>query len=434
MADDCTRVQCPVCFYNGPQWLNETQHCQKCGAILKKRLPSQERDAEGTPEEANKRKYSSASAMESESGTCSKSPNGIHHWKFGMCHYCHKSEGAFLTSEAVRSDHGPNECAAGGICTFKFARCSKCGKGEGVVAGKVNTAESPAPLHGRHFSNLLKTAFARFDVDGNGVISLAELKAVLQRLPVPAGQKEFTDNDFDIFLRSMDEDHNGVIDFHEFTDWISHDGEDAHDLMLRMKAPQSNVQGPARLFYDRSTYTGTQVHSAGASATIAAATSTSIHSQPSRPGVQGVQGSPSPPCPVVHSAPCRQGECTFKFGRCTTCGRCEGILSASAADRPSSRGPGSHGTVVHSEECPLGGKCTFMFARCTRCGQAEGILSGNASKHTSGHAASARSSSATKRLSNPGVRTTASRPASKGRRSRTSSPQPKAGSPQKRTG
>lgn len=57
----------------------------------------------------------------------------------------------------------------------------------------------------------LREAFAMFDKDHNGVISMDEFRSVLQAL----GQ-EPTDEELHVMMKSVDTDKNGVVDFDEF--------------------------------------------------------------------------------------------------------------------------------------------------------------------------------------------------------------------------
>lgn len=379
MADDRIRMECHVCGYKStPQWLNDSAHCLKCNAVLKRRQSCQE-EAGGAAQgaapttrrsagEVSTYKATPGSAMESESGHCDQSPTGVHHWKYGKCNYCQQAEGHLVKKAgAFQSPGGWGECESGGKCIFKFAKCTKCGRGEGGIAGGGGTARpasrqrpgsrsaSPRPVETGSRSggrgsvdasssraagggDKIKKAFEQFDADGNGVISLAELKAVLQSLPVPPGQEGFSDEDFDRFLNMMDTNHDGVIDYHEFTDWISHDGDNASVILDRMKTPKAGAgrgrepRGPERFFYDKSTYTG--AHSQGGPSTTDTDKVNDL-SEMTRPELRG-------PAQVVHSSGplgsgCEQGgKCTFKFARCTKCGRSESSLGGPPV-RPSSR-------------------------------------------------------------------------------------------------
>merc|ERR1711869_131914 len=110
----------------------------------------------------------------------------------------------------------------------------------------------------------------------------------------------------------IDENADGVIDRHEFTEGVTHDGPYAHDIMQRMKTPK--VGGRA----------------SGAGARLAP---TSFFNDAN----SSVADRPRSKSPVSHELCEYDGmNCTFKFARCTKCGRGEGALSS--APRPASRG------------------------------------------------------------------------------------------------
>ena len=116
-----------------PQWLNDKAHCLKCDAIVKSRpglhgevdLPEnlqKDLSSSRAPGEASTYKASPGSAMESAGGSCSKSPNGMHHWKYGKCNYCQKGEGKFVKGAgALANPGGSGGCPKdGGKCMFKY--------------------------------------------------------------------------------------------------------------------------------------------------------------------------------------------------------------------------------------------------------------------------------------------------------------------------
>ena len=114
--------KCPTCLHS---WIDKygKMECPKClsplpdfdgGSLAVRRAPG---------ETAPVFQQSAMSAMESESGVCSK--GGAHTWKFGKCSKCGKGEGA----EAVERLTG-GECPKGGRHVFKFAKCQKCGANE----------------------------------------------------------------------------------------------------------------------------------------------------------------------------------------------------------------------------------------------------------------------------------------------------------------
>ncbi|CAE7756019.1 unnamed protein product [Symbiodinium microadriaticum] len=126
-----------------PQWMNDRAHCLKCDAVLKTQATihgssavpeNMEKDlgASRACGEVSTYKLAPSSAMESSSGTCSKSPNGMHHWKYGKCNYCQAAEGKLIKGAgALANPGGTSTCSKdGGKCMFKFSKCTKCGRRE----------------------------------------------------------------------------------------------------------------------------------------------------------------------------------------------------------------------------------------------------------------------------------------------------------------
>jgi len=142
--EERVKMTCHVCGYKSvPQWLNDKAHCLKCDAIVKSRqslhgevdLPENlQKDLSSyrAPGEASTYKTSPGSAMESAGGSCLKSPDGLHHWKYGKCNYCQKGEGKFVKGAgALANPGGAGGCSKdGGKCMFKFSKCTKCGRSE----------------------------------------------------------------------------------------------------------------------------------------------------------------------------------------------------------------------------------------------------------------------------------------------------------------
>ena len=62
----------------------------------------------------------------------------------------------------------------------------------------------------------LNAAFAAFDVDGDGVITSAEIGSVLERLGESPSQEELQ-----AIMEQYDEDNNGTIDFLEFCEMMA---------------------------------------------------------------------------------------------------------------------------------------------------------------------------------------------------------------------
>lgn len=56
-------------------------------------------------------KLAPSSAMESASGSCSKAPDGVHHWKYGKCNFCQKPEGKLAKGPGVMANPGGQQGA-----------------------------------------------------------------------------------------------------------------------------------------------------------------------------------------------------------------------------------------------------------------------------------------------------------------------------------
>ena len=109
-----TRRECSTC---GHSWLDKhgKDECPKCLTPLS----GGGGGAKRAPGEASTHKASAGSAMESESGTCSK--GGPHQWKFGKCSKCGIGEGTAASAPA-------GECSKGGKHVFKFTKASCAGE------------------------------------------------------------------------------------------------------------------------------------------------------------------------------------------------------------------------------------------------------------------------------------------------------------------
>mmetsp|Transcript_86595 Transcript_86595/g.250054 ORF Transcript_86595/g.250054 Transcript_86595/m.250054 type:complete len:353 (-) Transcript_86595:72-1130(-) len=142
--NDRTKVECIHCGYKSvPQWLNDRAHCLKCQAVLKVQdsIHSSGGGASAScgfggarrvSGEVSTFKVAPGDAMLHSSGSCARSPDGQHLWRFGKCDYCAVAEGKILGGGGACANPGASSggCAAGGKCMFKFAKCSKCGRKE----------------------------------------------------------------------------------------------------------------------------------------------------------------------------------------------------------------------------------------------------------------------------------------------------------------
>jgi hypothetical protein len=198
--------------------------------------------------------------MESASGSCSKSPDGLHHWKFGQCTHCRKGEGAFEND--------------------KFMKTATDADGA---------------------SKKMQVAFRKIDSNGDGVINREELRPVLAMLFQAKGG--CSEDKVEKIVNTVDTNGDGKIDYFEFVEWVSHPGDGA-EILDRMglkknaatakaaaksgsrpssatltgagtstlpplssgrTAPKKELRGPERFFYDKSSYTGTHVNGGPAS-------------------------------------------------------------------------------------------------------------------------------------------------------------------------
>jgi len=103
-------------------------------------------------------------------------------------------------------------------------------------------------------------AFRQFDKNGDGVVSRDELREVLLALVARGAKPLMSEKDVDTLLGTVDVNGDGLIDYEEFTTWVSSPG-DGKALLEGMRGSQSanRVMGPERFFYDKSSYTGTHV-------------------------------------------------------------------------------------------------------------------------------------------------------------------------------
>jgi len=195
------RKTCPTCAHS---WVDkyDKNECPKCLSPLH----GGGEQAKRAPGEPVTNKQAAGSAMESESGQCSK--GGAHTWKFGKCSKCGMGEGAFAASNQVGG-----ECSKGGKHVFKFGKCTKCGEAES--AGVSVGAKKKGPT-----KKELDEAFDVFDKDGSNSISPDELVGILTD---PAGGNPLTLEQAEAFIARFDTNHDGVLDRDEFVQAVASD-------------------------------------------------------------------------------------------------------------------------------------------------------------------------------------------------------------------
>jgi len=71
------------------------------------------------------------------------------------------------------------------------------------------------PTKAHNFESEMQAAFAVFDHDGSGTISLEELRRVMKSFG-----EELTDDDLDQMIKEVDKDGDGSIDYKEFVNFM----------------------------------------------------------------------------------------------------------------------------------------------------------------------------------------------------------------------
>ncbi|CAK0859146.1 unnamed protein product [Prorocentrum cordatum] len=167
-ADRADRVQmeCPTCGYKcTPQWLNDSAHCLKCQAVLRRREAGSkgpgvavhaERRQVG---EASTHKAAASDSREAEGGPCSKSPTGVHQYRFGKCSHCRAAEPARPRAPGVARLAAPGPAGAArsgrGRAMSPAAGAGgaspRCGSlfSRSASPGARGTSASPAPPEAR---------------------------------------------------------------------------------------------------------------------------------------------------------------------------------------------------------------------------------------------------------------------------------------------
>jgi len=285
--------------------------------------------------------------MESSSGECPK--GGQHTWKFGKCSKCGKGEG----SEAASKPRG-GECPKGGRHIFKFGVCSKCKEREGGKMSTLNTEEKA------DVDSAIKEMFRLIDANGDGMIDEAECKALAHFLDCNA------DNAWKQF-QVYDADKDGCIEINEFLTAM-------HAATIPTFFPDSKIMVMDGLHEACRALAGVKEKGGGTRKDCPHCAHSWLdkHGKNECPkclglldGAGGVKRAPGEASTYKEKAgsamESSSGECpkggqhTWKFGKCSKCGKGEG---SEAASKP--RG---------GDECPMGGKHVSKFGKCTKCGQ-----------------------------------------------------------------
>jgi len=101
------------------------------------------------------------------------------------------------------------------------------------------TSAKKMNLRTRHH---IRDAFHKLDMNGDGLLSLEELKDVLQSLPVPEGEQTFSDSILARILEDMDDNLDGAVDYSDFTNWIKYDGDGSADVLERINGSKASSE------------------------------------------------------------------------------------------------------------------------------------------------------------------------------------------------
>lgn len=341
--EDRVRMECDRCGYKCvPQWLNDKAHCLKCQNVLRVRagLHDVEQDfvfrevddGRRLAGEVSTYKLAPSSAMESASGSCSKAPDGVHHWKYGKCNFCQKPEGKLAKGPGVMANPGGAAgCPKGGKCMFKFAKCTKCGRGEmGMKADRLDERRVPS-------NGYVGEAYGGY---GGVRATILEEENELE-LPGAASTVETP-----TLLTHGDEDRVKmtchVCGYKSVPQWLN---DKAHCLKCDaiVKSRQSlhgEVDLPENLQKDLSSH-----RAPGEASTYKTSPGSAMES---------AGGSCLKSPDGVHH---------WKYGKCNYCQKGEGkfVKGAGALANPGGAGGCSKD----------GGKCMFKFSKCTKCGRSE---------------------------------------------------------------
>lgn len=392
MSDDRVKMICDQCGYSCyPQWLNDEAHCLKCNAVLRTRSTCHDKEkwqtvgvqesatATRAPGEVSSFKHSAASAMESQSGTCDASPDGLHHWKYGKCNYCQKAEGKLVKGTGtVANPGGVGGCPAGGKCVFKFAKCTKCGKSEfggkaaaapakakggGYATGDVASSPPKAKGTGRGAGASTGGGY------GGGGSAPQAPSAPKSSVPVetppaatePEAKAESPQPDPEACEESPQPDTQSTGKESE--------GLQERNARVRMECHVCGYKCVPQWMND-------EAHCLKCHAILR--TQSTIHAGEVKADAtteeRNLKRQPGEVSTFKYSAASAMestgGECSkspdgvhhWKFGKCNYCQISEAQFA---------KAPGAVANPGGAGGCPKGGKCIFKFTKCTKCGKSE---------------------------------------------------------------
>lgn len=87
--------------------------------------------------------------------------------------------------------------------------------------GKISFREYYKFMKGMKVMMIVAEVFSKFDTDNSGTIDKRELKNVLKMLCKQQGLATLRNEEISKFMTAIDKSGDGVIDFYEFTDFMS---------------------------------------------------------------------------------------------------------------------------------------------------------------------------------------------------------------------
>jgi len=121
------------------------------------------------------------------------------------------------------------------VCAYAFLdEVTDENQPSGEAGASVAAAETEAIA-----TETIKRTFRAVDSNGDGLISMEELKVVFQNLG------DWSDDDFDTLMSAADQDADGKLKFDEFVDWIMDSGVDSDSLNMAPAYAQALAESAA---------------------------------------------------------------------------------------------------------------------------------------------------------------------------------------------